>query len=138
MERIQVSTWVNATLARVWECWNSPEHVMQWNFAVADWHCPGAYNKFIVGGEFHYVMASRDGSMEFDFWGTYDQIVPEQLLEITLGDGRKLTVQFAAEGTGTRVTELFQPENQNPAEMQQAGWQMILENFKKHTESLPA
>jgi hypothetical protein len=33
------------------------------------------------------------------------------------------------------VIEIFDPESENPVEMQQAGWQMILDNFRKYTES---
>jgi hypothetical protein len=51
-------------------------------------------------------------------------------------DGRKVLVTFAAEGSGTLVTETFDPEDMNPLEMQRAGWQAILDNYKRHTESV--
>ena len=80
-------------------------------------------------------MASKDGSMSFDFWGTYSEVIPEKTIEFTLGDGRKVRVNFSETPEGVHVKEEFEPENQHPEEMQQAGWQLILDNFKKHAES---
>jgi uncharacterized protein YndB with AHSA1/START domain len=87
-----------------------------------------------VGGEFHYTMSARDNSMSFDFWGTYKKIEKEKNIEILLGDGRSMLVTFEMIDTTTIVTEKFEPENENPVEMQQAGWQMILDNFKRYVE----
>ena len=36
---------------------------------------------------------------------------------------------------GVKVVETFDPENENPDEMQKNGWQAILNNFKKHVEN---
>ncbi len=79
-------------------------------------------------------MASKDGSMSFDFLGTYTNIISEKTIEITLGDGRKVRVNFSETPEGVHVVEEFEPENQNPEEMQQAGWQLILDNFKKYAQ----
>jgi len=87
-----------------------------------------------VGGEFHYTMSSKDNSMSFDFWGTYQKIEIEKNINILLGDGRIMNVKFEASDAGTIITEEFEPEQENPLEMQQAGWQMILDNFKKYLE----
>jgi len=35
----------------------------------------------------------------------------------------------------TKIVETFEAENTNPIEMQQKGWQSILDNFKNYTES---
>ena len=134
--QITVQTNINASLAQVWECWTLPNHIMHWNFASDDWCCPSATNDLTVGSEFHYTMAAKDDSFSFDFWGTYDQIVVQKLLAITLGDGRKLTISFEDTNNGIVVTEQFDPESENPVELQQAGWQQILENFKKYVEGL--
>lgn len=123
-------------MAQVWECWVNPVHVMNWNFASPDWCCPEATNDLQEGAEFHYIMAAKDQSMSFDFWGTYQEIIKHQNIEIILGDGRKMTVSFEPTNDGVIVTELFEPESQNPIEMQQAGWQMILDNFTKYVEEL--
>jgi uncharacterized protein YndB with AHSA1/START domain len=115
--------------------WTSPKHVQHWNFASPDWHCPSAKTDLRVGGEFHYEMAARDGSMSFDFWGNFQEIEQQKSLDILIGDGRKMKVTFASTEMGTKVTEQFEPENENPKEMQQAGWQQILDNFKAYVEA---
>ena len=108
---------------------------MHWNFASEDWCCPAATNDLTVGSEFHYTMAAKDNSMSFDFWGTYQEILKHQNIEIILGDGRKMNVIFESTNDGVTVTENFEPESENPVELQQAGWQLILDNFKKYVEA---
>jgi uncharacterized protein YndB with AHSA1/START domain len=134
MNLIKLEATINAPISKVWEFWTKEEHVKNWNFASSDWHCPNAINNLVVGGEFHYIMSAKDNSMSFDFWGTYKKIEIEKNIEILLGDGRKMKVTFESSDTGTIVTEEFEPEQENPAEMQRAGWQMILDNFKKYVE----
>lgn len=134
MSLIKVESEVNAPINTVWEFWINPEHVKNWNFAAADWHCPTTKNNLVIGGEFHYLMAAKDNSFSFDFWGTYQKIDIEKYIEIVLGDGRKMLVNFESTSTGTLVTEQFEAEKQNPPEMQKVGWQMILDNFKKYVE----
>jgi uncharacterized protein YndB with AHSA1/START domain len=134
MHLITVQTTIDASLDHVWACWTEENHITQWNFASDDWCCPAARVDLRVGGEFHYEMAAKDGSMSFDFWGTYTKIEPQKTLEIAIGDGRNMYVTFKEDAAGTTITEQFEPENQNPEDMQQAGWQMILSNFKKHAE----
>lgn len=134
MSYIIVASKLNAPINKVWDFWTNPAHVMNWNFATSDWHCPSATNNLVEGGEFHYTMAAKDNSMSFDFWGTYQKIEIEKNIEIILGDGRKMKINFEKLGNETIVKEAFEPEQQNPVEMQQAGWQMILDNFKKYVE----
>lgn len=132
---ITISATVNATPEKVWQYWNLPEHVTQWNQATPDWHCPKASSDLRVGGKFSATMAAKDGSFSFDFEGTYTEVIPNQLLRYTMPDGRKVEVKFAGEGNATVITETFDPETQNPIEMQEAGWQMILNSFKNYAES---
>ena len=80
-------------------------------------------------------MAAKDGSFSFDFEGVYTNVVPNKTFEYAMADGRKVKVEFAADGGKTRVRETFDPESQNPIDMQRAGWQAILENFRRHVES---
>ena len=135
MNLITVKTKVAASLGKTWEYWTKEAHVCNWNFASPDWHCPTATNNLIMGGEFHYTMAAKDNSMSFDFWGTYQKIENEKHIAIVLGDGRKMFVDFEICEDGTIVTEQFEPEQTNPMDRQQMGWQMILDNFKKYTEA---
>jgi uncharacterized protein YndB with AHSA1/START domain len=88
-----------------------------------------------VGGKFLSRMESRDGSMGFDFIGTYEEVVEHQMIAYTMEDGRKVEISFVSEdGKTTKVTETFDPENENTLELQQTGWQAILDNFKKYAE----
>lgn len=136
MHLITVDAHIQSPLTTVWSAWTQAEHVQHWNFASSDWHCPSATNDLRTGGEFHYTMAAKDGCMEFDFWGTHEQIISEKQISTLLGDGRHMSVYFESTPEGTRVREEFEPEKMNPEEMQQMGWQMILNNFKSYAEGL--
>ena len=132
MEPITVQSVIHASVSKVWQCWTEPDHLIQWNFANNDWHCPKAENNLTVGGKFSYTMAAKDGSFSFDFWGVYDQVELYKSINYSLGDGRKVSVSFIAENDATLIKQIFDPEEINPAEIQAAGWQAILDNFKKH------
>ncbi len=134
MEPITVQNTIEAPIEKVWEYWTNPEHVKNWNFASNDWHCPRASSDFIVDGEFHYIMAAKDGSVEFDFCGTFTNIVLHQSIQIFLEDGREVNLQFIKEGDDTKLIETFEPEEVNSLELQQQGWQAILNNFKAYVE----
>ncbi len=134
MELITVESTIEAPIDMVWDFWTKPEHVMHWNFASNDWHCPNANSDFNIGGEFHYIMAAKDGSVEFDFCGTYTKIIDKTFIEIFLEDGRELNIQFESEGNVTKIIETFEPEEVNSIELQKQGWQAILNNFKAYAE----
>jgi uncharacterized protein YndB with AHSA1/START domain len=131
---ITVETTINAPVGKVWENWTRPEHITQWNSPSEDWHSPRAENDLRVGGKFTSRMEARDGSMGFDFEGVYDEVDENQNIAYTMSDGRKARVSFSADGNQTKVSETFDPEDQNPIEMQRGGWQAILDNFKKYVE----
>lgn len=129
---ITVATSVAATPARAFALYTEPAHVCAWNAAIDAWHCPRAESDLRVGGRFSYRMEARDGSMGFDFTGTWTRIEPGLALDYTLDDDRTVEVRFEAQGEGTRVTVVFEAEASNPAEMQQAGWQAILDNYARY------
>ena len=131
---ITIQTTVHASLENAWNAFTLPEAITQWNFAGEEWHCPHASNDLQVGGVFSYRMETRDGSIRFDFGGTYTEIIPHQLIRYVLGDERKVEITFEKTENGILVTEKFDPENQNPHEMQQMGWQMILDRYKTIAE----
>jgi len=133
---ITVSVDVESPVSKVWKYWTSPEHIMQWNNASNDWHTPRAENDLRAGGKFLSRMEAKDGSMGFDFSGEYDEIVEFKLIRYTLADSRKVTIEFSGTGNVTQIVETFEAETENSAELQQYGWQCILDNFKKHTESV--
>lgn len=132
--KVTIEAVVNAPVEKVWELWNNPKHVTQWNTPSPDWHTPNAENDLRVGGTFLYRMEAKDGSFGFDFAGTYDDVTPNKRLAYTIGDGRKVEVLFDSEGNPTKITSTFEAENQNPVEMQRGGWQAILDNFKQYAE----
>jgi len=134
-QKITVSAHIDAPIEKVWKYWSQPEHITQWCHASDDWHAPHAENDLRNGGKFLTVMAAKDGSYQFDFDGVYDKVEEHKLIEYSLGDQRSVSIHFSTEDNGTRVTETFDAETENSIEMQQAGWQAILDNFKKHVES---
>lgn len=131
--RITIETFVRAPVERVWQAWITPSDITQWNAASDDWHTPTASVDLRVGGRFSHRMEAKDGSMGFDFAGTFTHIVPHQRIECSF-DERTLLVEFLAEADGTRVRESFDAETTHPIELQRQGWQAILDNFKKHVE----
>jgi uncharacterized protein YndB with AHSA1/START domain len=132
---ITIQTKVAVNLAKAWESWTSPEHITQWNQASEDWHCPSASNDITVGGKMISRMEAKDGSMGFDFEGTYTEVIPQKKLVILLGDGRHMSVLFEEVDNEVLVTENFETEDVNPIEMQQAGWQLILDSYARHTNA---
>jgi uncharacterized protein YndB with AHSA1/START domain len=136
MKTITVSTLVQAPLQTAWDAYTDPAHIVQWNFASDDWHCPSAESDLRVGGKFSSKMAAKDGSFSFDFEGEYTRIEPQKMLAYRFGD-RQAEILFEALSPGqTQIRVSFDPETENPEEMQRSGWQAILDNYKKHTESL--
>lgn len=134
-EVVTVETTVNAPVNKVWEYFSLPEHIMQWNNASNDWFTPKSENDFREGGKFNNRMEAKDGSFGFDFEGTYTKVTPKEYIEYNIADGRNVKIRFAPEGEGTKISESFEAETSNPIDMQRNGWQAILDNFKKYTES---
>ncbi|MDQ3048729.1 MAG: SRPBCC family protein [Bacteroidota bacterium] len=132
---IIVEVTIKDPISKVWKCWTSPEHIVKWNNASEDWHSPHSENDLRIGGKFLTRMEAKDKNFGFDFWGIYDEIREEEFIAYTLGDGRKVSIQFSGSGNETKVTETFEMENENSEELQRGGWQAILNNFKTYVES---
>ena len=126
---------INAPVEKVWKYRTDPKHIIRWNNASDDWHTPKAENDLRPGGKFLSRMEAKDGSAGFDFEGTYQEVEMHKLISYTLADGRKVQIHFAGDQDATIVTETFEAENTHSPEMQQAGWQAIMDNFKKHVET---
>ncbi len=98
----------------------------------------GTLHKLVLisreGGSFNYSMEAKDGSFGFDFNGTFDEIVENQFIAYTLADGREVKITFSSLGPNTHIEQEFEAEGENPVEMQKAGWQAILDNFKSYIE----
>ena len=81
-------------------------------------------------------MESKDGKYGFDFGGEYDEVKPNEYIEYTMEDDRKVKVVFKDNGDSTTVIQTFDTESTNSVEMQRDGWQAILDNYKKYTETI--
>jgi len=132
--RINVESTIAAEPEKVWDYYNDPERIVQWNSASDDWHSPSSRNDVRVGGTFSHRMESRDGSQGFDFEGTYDEVDELRKIAYTMTDGRQATVLFEDLDGSTRVAIAFDPDNEYPPDFQQQGWQAILDGFKAYTE----
>jgi uncharacterized protein YndB with AHSA1/START domain len=132
--KVTVQVVVQAPVAKVWTYWTEPVHITKWNQASEDWHSPRAENDLRFGGRFVTRMEAKDGSMGFDFGGVYDVVKQHEAIGYTMGDGRRVDITFIDQGNETKVIETFDAEKTNPVEFQQAGWQAILDNFKRYTE----
>jgi uncharacterized protein YndB with AHSA1/START domain len=132
--KIIVSATINAPLKKVWDCYNTPKHIINWNFADPSWHCPSAENNMQIGGTYKARMEAKDGSFGFDFEANYTDIKEGKEFTYEFG-GRVATVEFKSVANQTEVIVTFDAENVNPVEMQKDGWQAILSNFKNYTEN---
>ncbi len=133
--KIPVETVVKADLSTVWRVWNNPEDIKQWNAASDDWHTTRSAVDLHEGGSFSSRMEAKDGSEGFDLEGTYTRIVPQELIESRLGDGRNVEVQYTRVADGVLVRETFEAESENEPEVQRQGWQAILDKFASYVEA---
>lgn len=132
---ITIEATIKAPVEKVWKLWNNPEDIKKWSHASDDWHTTHSENDLRKGGKFSSRMEAKDGSFGFDFGGVYDDVKTNENIAYTLGDGRKVQITFSGKGNETKVVETFDPESENPVDMQRDGWQAILNNFKKYVET---
>lgn len=142
MQKIKVETTVHAGLEKVWKYWNEPEYIQWWAFASDDWECPMATNDLRIGGRFLTRMSAKDKSFSFDFTGTYTDVVEQRSITYIMDiaddedQHRECEITFVDLGNGTtKIEEAFDPEMTNSEDKQKAGWNAILENFKKLVEN---
>lgn len=132
--KITVQTTVAAPADHAFRVYTTPADIVKWNAASDDWHTTNAKVDLREGGEFSSRMEAKDGSMGFDFAGTYTKVVPNERLEYAFGDRHaEIVFEPAAKGVTVRVT--FDAETTHPVEVQQGGWQAILESFARHAEA---
>jgi uncharacterized protein YndB with AHSA1/START domain len=134
MEPITVSVAVNAPIERVWKLWNTPDDIRHWNNISDQWHTPSAQNDLRPGGKLSLVMGLKDGSFSFDFEAVYDEVRTHEFISYTLTEGRRSEIRF----TGTNpviLTEAFEPNDQDPLDMQRDFCQAVLSSFRKYAEA---
>jgi uncharacterized protein YndB with AHSA1/START domain len=136
--KITVDSVINASLDSVWQAWNNPDDIKQWNNASDDWHTTRSTVDLREGGKFSARMEARDGSAGFDLEGTYTRVLPQRLIEYRMQDGREVKVDFLETAGGALVRETFDAETENDPEVQREGWQAILDNFTRHVERVHA
>ena len=133
-DKIIIKANINGSIDKIWKLWTDPEHIKKWSMASDDWHTTHSENDLRKGGKFLSRMEAIDGSMGFDFYGIYDEVSDKRLIAYTLGDGRKVEINFNDKGRSVEVVQTFDPESENPVDMQREGWQAILNNFKNYVE----
>lgn len=133
--KITIQATVLADRNKAWAFYTDPSHITQWNFASDDWHCPRASNDLVVGGKFYSRMEAKFGDIGFDYEGTYTEVLPEEGITYKLADEREVCIRFIEKEEYTQVVVIFDAETENPVELQQQGWQTILNQYKKYTES---
>lgn len=126
---ITVETQVNAPPETAWQIFTDPDAITRWNFASPEWRCPRAEVDLRPGGRHVARMEARDGSVGFDFEGTYEEVEEPHAITLRLDDGRRARTTFTPVDTGTRVRTVFDPEATHPTDMQRDGWQAILDNY---------
>ena len=134
MAKITVESLVKAPIDFVWNTYNNPQDIQQWNTASPEWHTVNSVNDLRVGGAFSNRMEAKDGSMRFDFAGTYTEIIPYEKIAYSFGE-RNAEIIFQQKDHAVLVQIIFDPEYEYPIEQQQEGWQAILDNFVKYVES---
>ena len=135
-QKVHIQATVSTDINTAWDSYTNPEHIINWNFASDDWHCPSASNDLRVGGKFVSRMEAKDGSFGFDFEGLYTEVVEFSKISYSMSDGRTVTVNFKGDSVSTSIDVVFDAEGENSIDMQREGWQAILNNYKKYTEAL--
>jgi len=133
LNKITIQAIVSADIKKAWDYYTQPAHITNWNFADPSWHCPKAENDMQIGGIYKARMEAKDDSFGFDFEAIYSEITKFKSFSYGFEE-RNVTVLFNDLGEQTEVIVTFDPESENPIELQRAGWQAILNNYKKYTE----
>lgn len=133
-QKITITATINAPIEKVWQYWTEPGHITKWAFASDEWEAPSAQNDVRVGGRFVTRLQATDGSQGFDFSGEYTEVIMHGKISYILDDERKTVTVFETVEDGTKIISTFEMESENPEETQRAGWQAILNNFRKQVE----
>jgi uncharacterized protein YndB with AHSA1/START domain len=132
-QMITVDIEINAPIELIWQLWNDPKDIQQWNNINDDWHNPVVENDCRPGGKFLYTMSTKDGSLSFNFTGRYDQIKEYESIAYTLDSGRTASIAFSR-GNPVTLTETFEPDDKPSVEEQRDFCQAILNSFKNYVE----
>ena len=131
---ITVTIGIYAPIELIWKRWNDPKDIQQWNNINDNWHNPVVENDCRPGGKFLYTMGTKDGSLSFNFTGTYDEVKEHEFISYTLNSGRTASITFSGSNP-VKLTETFEPDDKPAAEEQRDFCQAILHSFKNYVES---
>jgi uncharacterized protein YndB with AHSA1/START domain len=134
MDTIIIDVKIKGNINIVWSKWTEAIHIKNWYFASEEWHVPWLEQTLEVGKGFVYRMEAKDGSMGFDFSGTYTEIIDKKSIVYVLDDDRKVITTFEEENNEVYLKQTFEVEDELSAEMQKRGWQAIINQFKKYVE----
>ena len=116
-QRIKIEAEIYTSIDKVWRNYSDSNHIVNWNFASDEWHCPFAKVDFKEGGKNISRMEAKDGSEGFDFEFTYTKIIKNELIEYTMLDGRRASVKFIPVENFVRLEIDFDPESINPIDL---------------------
>ena len=134
-EKITVKALITKSKEKVWDYYTNPAHIVKWNFADPSWQCPAASNDIRIGGKYFARMESKDGRFGFDYIAIYTDLNEGSNFTYEF-QGRKVNVSLIDHNDQTEITITFDPENENPLELQRNGWQAILNNYKNYAEQM--
>lgn len=126
---------ISARPARVFDAWLDPAMLARFMKPGSGVTVPRAETDPRVGGRFDIVM--KAGEKDIPHWGYYREITPHSRLVFTWEspfsvEGSTVTLDFAPEGDGTRVTlthvKFPSEDSRNDHE---AGWTRILDTLSE-------
>jgi len=137
LDLISVIVTINQSLDLVWETWNDETQMKHWAFTTPEYEVRNAKNDLKIGGGYSYEMVSKESDVAFQYAGTYTQIDLNQFISFVLNDGRKVDIEFSLIEDLVYLKLQFEPVLEQDLDVQQEGWQNILNNFKNYVESIP-
>lgn len=81
-------------------------------------------------------MRAKDHSFGFDFEGQFLEIEPLKYIKYRILDDRVVEIRFKQIKQKVVVEVIFDAETDNSIELQQQGWQQILNSFNAYVTSL--
>ena len=82
-------------------------------------------------------MVSKETGVSFQYGGTYTHIELNHFIAFELNDCRKVEIELTSIEDVVFIKIQFEPVLEQDLDVQQEGWQNILNNFKNYVESLP-
>ncbi|MEM1183926.1 MAG: SRPBCC domain-containing protein [Planctomycetota bacterium] len=136
---LRLERFIKASPERVFDAWTKPELMAKWFGPSDDYPFISAHADTRVGGSYRFELGSPDGSRHVCF-GVYRAVDRPTLLSMTwawespVWKGREshVTIEFKAEGEGTRVIVLHESLLDEPCLKDHGeGWNGSLDRLEK-------